>query len=241
MKACSACGVAVARKGRCLACRKARRAEARVLAPSYAFKCQGCGAKSRSQAMFCRACKPEGRGGRKTLIPCPRCGKDFWPWANGKHERKTCGCKAQPKMPTPPPAKPCAWCRGDFVPKTGGKRYCSPRCVKAATHQRKHVRRRGLRLQGVVSTQEIYLRDGGICGLCQGHVEPDFEGTRKGLPGAPVIDHILPVSKGGKHERSNLQLAHWRCNTIKGNRVEPLRGAPPGAWGGGADANQPAA
>ena len=107
-----------------------------MLAPSYAFKCQGCGAKRRSQAMFCRACKPEGRGGRKTLIPCPR-----------------------------------------------------------------------------------------------GHVEPDFEGTRKGLPGAPVIDHILPVSKGGKHERSNLQLAHWRCNTIKGNRVEPLSGAPPSGMG----------
>jgi len=74
MKACSGCGVTVGRKGRCFDCRKARRAEARVLAPSYAFKCQGCGAKRRSQAMFCRACKPEGRGGRKTIIPCPRCG-----------------------------------------------------------------------------------------------------------------------------------------------------------------------
>lgn len=34
------------------------------------------------------------------------------------------------------------------------------------------------------------------------------------------IDHIIPVSKGGKHIITNLQLTHIKCNSIKGNYCE---------------------
>jgi 5-methylcytosine-specific restriction endonuclease McrA len=37
-------------------------------------------------------------------------------------------------------------------------------------------------------------------------------------PLAPTIDHIVPVSKGGDDTRANVQLAHFRCNSVKGNR-----------------------
>lgn len=211
--------------------------------------CLGCGKpvqarKRETSTGRCKRCwdRP------KTLVPCPRCSKEFWPWANGKHARKTCGCKAHPKVK--PKVKPviqpksCGWCRADFVPaRTAAQRFCSPGCVRAATSQRKHIRRRGLRRkQDQVPLQEIYDRDRGQCGLCHGRVAPDFEATRKSLPHAPVLDHIVPISKGGKHERSNLQLAHFRCNTIKGNRMcrSQMR-LPLEVEGGGRDVNHPAA
>ncbi|NQY13855.1 MAG: HNH endonuclease [Henriciella sp.] len=34
-----------------------------------------------------------------------------------------------------------------------------------------------------------------------------------------TYDHIIPRSKGGKDTAENLQLAHARCNKIKGNRI----------------------
>lgn len=34
-----------------------------------------------------------------------------------------------------------------------------------------------------------------------------------------TVDHIVPKSKGGFDAQENLQLAHARCNKIKGNRL----------------------
>lgn len=46
-----------------------------------------------------------------------------------------------------------------------------------------------------------------------------------GMP--PTIDHIVPVSLGGSHERENLAAACYRCNEYKGARthaVDPQSG-----------------
>ena len=51
-------------------------------------------------------------------------------------------------------------------------------------------------------------RDNWTCGICH----------RRVRPGQESIDHIVPLSKGGSHELSNVQLAHRRCNYQKGNR-----------------------
>ncbi len=57
--------------------------------------------------------------------------------------------------------------------------------------------------------QQVIDRDGYVCGLCGGAVEP-----------ADVhIDHIVPWSLGGRDELTNLQVAHSKCNLRKGNRV----------------------
>lgn len=54
----------------------------------------------------------------------------------------------------------------------------------------------------------IYKRDGNRCRRC-GRRTNDLE-----------IDHILPISKGGKSTMDNLQTLCRRCNLEKGNRFE---------------------
>lgn len=55
----------------------------------------------------------------------------------------------------------------------------------------------------------VIARDGLVCALCGGDVALDDL----------HIDHIRPVSHGGRTELDNLQPAHARCNLKKGARV----------------------
>jgi 5-methylcytosine-specific restriction endonuclease McrA len=40
-----------------------------------------------------------------------------------------------------------------------------------------------------------------------------------GFPGADSVDHLIPRSKGGTNDRSNLAPAHVACNARKGDRL----------------------
>lgn len=57
--------------------------------------------------------------------------------------------------------------------------------------------------------KEIMLRDNYTCQIC-GKYMPDEVGLH--------IDHIIPVSKGGKTIVSNLQVLCSKCNGKKSNR-----------------------
>lgn len=53
---------------------------------------------------------------------------------------------------------------------------------------------------------KVIERDGYICGLCGGDVDPSDV----------HLDHIRPWSKGGASVLDNLQVSHSRCNIAKG-------------------------
>ncbi len=55
-----------------------------------------------------------------------------------------------------------------------------------------------------ISRRGVFLRDGGECQYC---------GSR-----AESIDHIVPRSRGGRHEWENVVAACRRCNTSKRDR-----------------------
>lgn len=59
------------------------------------------------------------------------------------------------------------------------------------------------------TSTEIYERDKWICQVCRKRVN-----KRLKWPDSlsPSLDHIIPVSHGGTHERRNVQLAHLFCN-----------------------------
>jgi len=45
--------------------------------------------------------------------------------------------------------------------------------------------------------------------------------TRRYDPLAASIDHILPRSRGGTDDDSNLQITHLRCNLLKHDQAQP--------------------
>lgn len=55
----------------------------------------------------------------------------------------------------------------------------------------------------------VIARDGFICGICRGEVEP----------GDVHLDHIKPHSKGGPTTFGNLRVTHSTCNMRKGAKL----------------------
>lgn len=59
------------------------------------------------------------------------------------------------------------------------------------------------------SYKEIVERDGLICYLCKREVsQADL-----------VLDHIVPISRGGTHSPDNVKVAHRCCNSKKSNKL----------------------
>lgn len=63
-----------------------------------------------------------------------------------------------------------------------------------------------------VSYEAVYQRDNGICQICGLPVHP-VKGIDNNWDG--TIDHVEPLSIGGKHSMANCQLAHRICNSLK--------------------------
>jgi hypothetical protein len=125
----------------------------------------------------------------------------------------------------------CAVCgkgflRGDARQPKKRMSYCSATCRRASDARRdahsraKHRRRERMRPEaplpkglGLVYRSRIYARDGWRCQLCR---KPVNRKAKVPHPLAPTLDHIIPVSAGGRHEPSNVQLAHFECNRLRG-------------------------
>ena len=59
-----------------------------------------------------------------------------------------------------------------------------------------------------IDREEIYQKDGMICGICGKPLErSDF-----------TVDHIIPISKGGGHVFGNVHSAHRICNIRRGTK-----------------------
>ena len=56
----------------------------------------------------------------------------------------------------------------------------------------------------------------GLCGICGDPIDRDLPYPD---PLSKSVDHIVPLSKGGAHEQSNLQWAHLVCNNRKGAKA----------------------
>ena len=80
-----------------------------------------------------------------------------------------------------------------------------------------------------ITVDKLFIRDNGVCSLCGGMCDYRDSTTRNGhfIVGEkyPSIDHVIPLSKGGTHTWDNVKLAHFKCNTLKGNKTIPRVGS----------------
>lgn len=127
------------------------------------------------------------------------------------HVCKECGCEftmrelreSNPHNYTSNPSFCCAACRKRYNRRNG-----------------EHRRRERCEHGRGVSLAKLIARDDSICWICGGIVdEEDFTIDENGNFAAgrryPSVDHVVPLSRGGKNDMSNAKLAHCFCNAIK--------------------------
>ena len=74
----------------------------------------------------------------------------------------------------------------------------------------------GCQYDPTVTLERLIKRDGLRCAICGELCDKnDKRWNSRFGPMYPTIDHIKPMSKGGGHVWSNVQVAHSICNTIK--------------------------
>jgi 5-methylcytosine-specific restriction endonuclease McrA len=78
-------------------------------------------------------------------------------------------------------------------------RYCSKKCRGGKKTNRN-------RKISPVRRLAVYERDGWVCQICGDGVDREAVGTC--APGAPTIDHRIPLAADGAHDESNWQTAH---------------------------------
>lgn len=162
-----------------------------------ATPCRSCGAPASKAAPYCGAA-------------CERKHKR-WTDALRRGERAALGTS----NPMPWHCGNCLLCGDYFVTWFPQGSYCSAGCTTRAAKDRRRARKRAA-FVAPVNRAAIFERDAWTCQLCgfpvvADAVVPDFE--------APVIDHVVPLARGGTHEPSNVQCAHFLCNSYKSDRV----------------------
>jgi hypothetical protein len=154
---------------------------------------------------------------------CVECGRVFI----GRGVRKSCGDECAGRRSrrrdlvrygkTPEQVDACRAC-GELKPL--GRKLCDPcrdtadREAKRRAKRRRKARQRGAKCEPYTLAY-IAKRDHYRCGLCGKRVAMARPVPH---PKAPTIDHIVPLDDGGDDVKANVQLAHFICNSVKGNR-----------------------
>lgn len=120
----------------------------------------------------------------------------------------------------------CECCGSLFVP-SGRIKYCSTTCSKRINNAIKKDRRirkiRHVVVDKNITLERLYERDNGRCYICGNVCDWDDYAIEHGVFIAynnyPSIDHIVPISKGGKHEWNNVKLACRGCNSRKSDNL----------------------
>lgn len=122
----------------------------------------------------------------------------------------------------------CPVCGETFITYKAKQITCSAECSrkrKNAISSRKHDNRipKNKRIDKI-DLHDLFKRDDGVCHICGKQCNwNDYTVTDTTIIAGnwyPSVDHIVPVSLGGADAWENVMLAHWICNSIRGNNVE---------------------
>lgn len=117
--------------------------------------------------------------------------------------------------------KPCIDCNKLITCKRANQIRCA-NCAYLKQKERANIREHLVRIPNrkagdKISRKQLYLRDKGICYLCNRMTILET-GLKKRHKRLATIDHIIPVSRGGTHTWGNVRNCCWQCNSRKGNK-----------------------
>lgn len=129
--------------------------------------------------------------------------------------------KQESKFPNRQKTVSCGWCGEPRTFKIGESvsNAYHPECRKEAQTARyriKTVKRQSKTQRWRISHEQVIREYGDKCHICNQSIDLDLPRTHKqGL----TVDHLVPLSKGGSDEMSNLRPAHWSCNMRKSDKL----------------------
>lgn len=119
----------------------------------------------------------------------------------------------------------CEVCGTVFIARKPNlaKRFCSTKCKDHASEwgtvgsrYRKRARRFGVTYERI-DRLAIFDRDGWTCYLCGRSTPRSLLGVNH--PYAPVLEHVIPLSRGGTHTHANVACSCSACNASKGSKT----------------------
>lgn len=136
-------------------------------------------------------------------------------------------------------ARTCVVCGVLFIPRNRHSVTCGVACGKARSRQAAEAKRTStesvrvarrrssaLRRKRIGTTQRkgrwrlIGPRDEWRCWLCGHTVDAEIKHPH---PMSPSVDHVQPIVLGGADTDDNLRLAHFSCNSRRGDRAHIVK------------------
>lgn len=117
--------------------------------------------------------------------------------------------------------KACVECGTVFLPTHAGRKCCSVECSRKRANRKKDKRINNNNIvDRDITLAKLYSKDSGRCYICGCMCDWDdkvMDGNGNTIVGKryPTIEHVQPLSKGGKHSWANVKLACFYCNTVK--------------------------
>lgn len=188
----------------------------------------------RADQLYCSPlCKGRGTYATKTRITCTRCAAPTGWTVGARKDPSKAICRPCRSAVAVSPGRPglprrdtaadpfdvwtCGRCgiRCRRRARKGTRpRYCGQQCQVNAAAARREARERGAFVEEV-SPADVFAADGYRCHLCDEMTDPTAV-----VPAlrAPTVDHLIPLAKGGTHERANCRTACFSCNCAKQDR-----------------------
>ena len=153
-------------------------------------------------------------------VICRPCASAYWMHryrTNAKYREATRRRAKRNAKPYTPKGRTiaCISC-GSMFRRTSGRNTCSNACrdeARRERYRRKNRRRRLRSTPGAYTLHELAERDGRRCHICGCKVDMRRSGMHDR---GPTVDHLVPISDGGKDELANVALAHRGCNVRRG-------------------------
>lgn len=163
-----------------------------------------------------KLCAKEARGRRYSGVYCSELCRDYSRWGAlskpipAKHWARWYGATSPWTPPERGPAFQCGTCDdcGCLIVEPTGQTasaYCSRSCARRVSKRRRRAREHNAPGQFTL-TQVVrqYHRQGGVCAYC--HTP---------CSGLPDPEHVLPLSRGGRNDMTNVVASCRPCNADK--------------------------